>query len=102
MSDLGLMTSRKAVENLIKLPPLAYMEVAGCEWVCIIKRNELGYSVTDWKLPESKQARTKMITSLNRKLKVTKAQASAMYFGSVYGWHVPAANPDNECNTWKR
>jgi hypothetical protein len=32
---------------------------------------------------------------LNAKTGVTKAQAEAMYAGAMFGWHVPAANPDN-------
>lgn len=41
---------------------------------------------------EAEQMRDK----LNNVLKVTPAQRNAMVLGSIFGWHVPAANPEHE------
>ncbi len=39
-----------------------------------------------------------MRDNMNRELNVTPAQRSAMKHGSMFGWHVPAADPKNEIN----
>jgi hypothetical protein len=56
----------------------------------IIKRGESGYYPTDWPDGYTQE----IIDELNKRCGITKAQAEAMHIGSMFGWDVPAANPD--------
>lgn len=69
----------------MELPELCYAEGSQGETV-IIKRGITGYFVTDQKEKPD---------MLNAKLGITAGQYEAMIVGSMFGWHVPAANPDN-------
>ena len=51
----------------------------------IIKRGELGY----WPMPASFT-----IEKLNADFDATPARIAAMQAGAMFGWHVPAADPD--------
>jgi hypothetical protein len=66
--------------------------------VILIKRGEQGYyRYYNGTLKGKEKAR-----ELNEQLGVTIAQAEAMFVGSMFGWHVPGANPDryNEDGTF--
>lgn len=52
----------------------------------LIKRGESGYYEQD-------QLKHRDPDELNEIYEVTKAQAEAMYAGSMWGWHTPASNP---------
>lgn len=82
--------------NLAKLPDQAYVAVLGEEVVCIVKKGENGYYRTDWR--RHKGDHDRQIIELNRRLKVTEAQASAMLHGSMFGWHTKAADVDSLVN----
>lgn len=58
----------------------------------IVKYGEKGYYNTDIE-NQGKDAMKELANEMNKKLGVTKAQASAMLAGSMYGWSCPAANP---------
>jgi len=58
----------------------------------IVKYGEKGYYNTDIE-NQGKDAMKELANEMNKKLGVTKAQASAMLAGSMYGWTCPAANP---------
>ena len=75
-----------------KLPPLAYIQSdynqAGAP-VIAIKRGEMGFYPIFTHLTADE---------LNAAIDVDKAQAQAMHVGSMFGWDVPGANPDNYTN----
>lgn len=55
--------------------------------VTILKRGEIGYWPTEYKGGQDKAM------ELNKEMGVTKAQMSAMMAGSIFGFHVKAADP---------
>jgi hypothetical protein len=69
--------------------------------VVMVHRDQMGYSPTrEGNLPWYGQ---ETADEMNRRHGITKAQAKAMEIGSMFGWHVPAANPDNydDDSNWK-
>ena len=58
------------------------------------KRGEGGYYPSDWSTPDAQENR-RIADEQNRKLGVTPAQETAMKIGSMCGWDVPGADPDN-------
>lgn len=89
-------TGASRAANLAKLPELCYAAVTGEEVLCIIRRGEQGYFHTDFCI--GKTDPVKFADEMNERLGVTKAQARAMLNGSMFGWHVPAADPDSALN----
>jgi len=82
-----------------KLPKYCIVFVEGMEpgrRIGIIKRGEKGYYETDWDSPnrEDDALVREAVKSMNEQRGVTPAQALAMKIGSMFGWHVPAADPD--------
>lgn len=77
-----------------KLPRIAWAELDSSHEVVAICYGESGYH--KWE-PEGYIAMTstEIVDDLNQKAGVSKAQASAMKAGSLFGWHCPAANPQN-------
>ena len=74
------------------LPEKCWAVLPPTNKLIMVKRGVKGYTpqredVIPWG-PENKDA-------LNKRLGVTKAQENAMISGSMFGWHVPAANPAN-------
>ena len=64
----------------------------------IIHRNETGYYKTDLaecnKIKSAEEGKA-FVRELNENLGVSIAEQKAMEFGSMFGWNVPAADPDN-------
>ena len=60
--------------------------------IVIIKRNETGYYKTDIFTANGDEARS-LVDEYNAKLGVSKAAAAAMYWGSLYGFDTPGADP---------
>ncbi len=56
-----------------------------------IKRGRFGYSSLARKYPNATEDQARR---MNADLGVTEAQAKAMLAGSMFGWHVPAADPE--------
>lgn len=77
-----------------KLPRIAWAELDSSHEVVAICYGESGYH--KWE-PEGYIAMTstEIVDDLNQKAGVSKAQASAMKAGSLFGWHCPATNPQN-------
>ena len=74
--------------HIAKLPKLCFVVHPTTEEFIAVKAGELGYNKTtvyDWQ-----HAKT-----LNDRLGVTNAQYHAMLHGSVFGFHIPMADPDN-------
>lgn len=78
---------------MVELPEFCFAEAHG-ETV-MIKRGMTGYFVTGYKETPAE---------LNAKLGITAAQYEAMVVGSMFGWHVPAADPNkyDEQGNFKR
>jgi hypothetical protein len=84
------------VEN--KLPELCYVKIPGGEpgrRVGIIKRGEAGYYLTDYDNSKASQdVIEEFVDEMNEALGVSHEQATAMLVGSMWGWHLPGADPD--------
>lgn len=76
----------KAAANMAKLPPVAFARhPQKIHMLALIKRGQMGFIEVDAMADPHE---------LNRVLGVTPAQASAMKTGSIFGFHVPLADPD--------
>lgn len=75
------------------LPERCFGVLPGTGDLILIQRGESGYYKTDWSTsnPEDNRA---LAEENNAALGVNKAQAAAMLAGSMFGWHVPAAQPE--------
>lgn len=74
-------------ETLAKLPPMIASRSPTTNEPIYIKRGEMGFYYAPKTLDPD---------AFNAPLKITDRQRAAMQFGSMFGWHVPAADPD----TW--
>ena len=70
------------------LPEMCFSVNAVDNEVIIIKRGVDGYFKYD-------NVSNSTVDELNDSIGVTKAQAAAMKVGSMFGWTVPGANPEN-------
>lgn len=78
--------------NFEKLPEFCYATLPSNEdEMIIVKRGELGYYPIDI----LSDAYLCSAERNNELIGVTKAQAEAMFAGSMHGWDCPASNPDN-------
>jgi hypothetical protein len=69
------------------LPETSFYKLPSTGETILIKRGEKGY------FPQ-KQLKHKNHNELNELYDITKAQAEAMFAGSLHGWDVPASNPE--------
>jgi hypothetical protein len=80
-----------------RLPELSYVVVkdaAPGDRIGIIKRGESGYHRTDYDRGNRTDGDIALIVDkLNEGLGVTKQQAAAMYFGSLFSFAAPGADP---------
>lgn len=84
--------------NLSKVPELCYcLHPHDKKEIIIVKRGEKGYYKTKLYGPTAEATKATM-DELNEKLGVTPQQRRAMYAGSLFGWEVPGADADNDCN----
>lgn len=80
--------------NLEKLPRECYHVMEISNDIVRVMRGMQGYYPTDITVVSRDHAR--MLTDkMNKELGVTKAQAEAMFVGSLFGWNCPGADPDN-------
>lgn len=83
------------------LPEFSYATLPTDEsQIIIVKRGERGYFPID-KLSDVYLC---SVERNNEIIGVTKAQAEAMFSGSLFGWDTPASNPANydEDGRWKK
>lgn len=83
------MPTPDVLATLAKLPSRCFVELPGSRGRRIVEivRGVPGYSDVDTALP---------VERLNASLPEppTPEQAEAMLFGSMFGWHLPGADPD--------
>ncbi len=76
------------------LPEQCYSNLLDTGAVVILKRGKTGYYKTDIPFKDRVSA-VALVEEYNSKLGVSKAQLEAMKAGSMFGFHVPAADPKN-------
>ena len=86
----------KEVEKANKLPDACYSVNNTTGEVIIIKNGETGYYPTTYSFKGEKAK--EFVKKANKELGVTCAQQHAMEIGSMFGWDVPGADPDNAIN----
>ena len=84
----------KVIPLRSSLPEQCYIYLPTENEVGIIKKGETGYFKTDISVSGMEEGK-KLAGKRNEALGVTKAQAEAMKAGSMFGWDVPAADPQN-------
>lgn len=87
------MTDKKS-NGSNSLPEYCYVFLPTTYEIGIIQKGESGYYRTDTQVRTSEEAVAR-VREANERLGVTKAQAEAMKAGSMFGWDVPAADPNN-------
>ena len=79
------------------LPATCFVAVAGNapgSRIGLVKLDESGYYLTDYDDPENDlKGVQKHVRILNERLGVSPAQELAMQAGSMFGWHIPGADP---------
>ena len=84
-------------EIKVKLPKYCYSYLLTRHLIIRINRGESGYYPSNM-VCESKEEAEGMVNYLNNAINVTMPQRRAMENGSMWGWDVPGADPDNEIN----
>ena len=75
-----------------ELPETCLATLPGQGDLVILKRGETGYFRSDWETGD--KVKNQEIADLhNRRCGITPAQVEAMKVGSMFGFHVPGANP---------
>ena len=77
-----------------KLPEMCFTLLPGTGQLICIKRGESGYYPSDWSTKDVHENR-RIADEQNHKMGVTPVQEEAMRIGSMCGWDVPGADPDN-------
>lgn len=76
------------------LPEACYSVLHSTGELIILKRGESGYYRVDFSSPD-KEANMELADHYNEKLGITSEQRQAMEVGSMVGWTVPGADPQN-------
>lgn len=76
------------------LPEYCYGTVPSTGELIIISRGKPGYTPASSSTTD-RDENERLAEKFNANLGVSKAQAEAMFVGSLFGWHVPGANPAN-------
>lgn len=77
---------------MITLPEYCYTNLESTNELIVIKRGESGYYPQN---PDNAPWGANAVNTLNERLGVTKGQEEAMKCGSMFGWDVPASDPNN-------
>lgn len=94
MKNRQLRSAEASKDVMDKLPCISYAVNPGNErQVTMLKRGVMGF----WEVGvfPSEQIAKEKVDFLNKRLKVSGEQAEAMLNGSMFGFHVPGADPDN-------
>lgn len=76
------------------LPECCYGVINTTGELIIIKNGESGYYRTDYST-DNKKENIELKNFYNDRLGVTKLEEECMLIGSMFGWDVPGANPNN-------
>lgn len=76
------------------LPRLCYSVLNTTGELIIIKNGEEGYYRTDFN-GNNKEENIKLKNYYNERLGVTELEEQCMKAGSMFGWNVPGADPNN-------
>ena len=82
----------KVIPLRSSLPEHCYVFVETSNEIGIVRKGRTGYYLTDLATGNHDENR-ELVKELNEKAGLTPGQAAAMKAGSVFGWHVPAADP---------
>ena len=77
---------------------LCYTYIFSTNTIGVIHRGEAGYYKTDIAKCNNittAQEGEVLVAELNEKLGLTTKEVLAMQYGSMFGWDIPAANPNN-------
>lgn len=85
LDEAAIDAAQRRLDNLAKLPDMCACFHHETSEPIIIKRGEQGY----WPMPASFT-----VDKLNADFEATPAHIAAMQAGAMFGWHVPAADPD--------
>lgn len=80
--------------HMEKLPELCFTLLPGSGQLICVKRGESGYYPSDWSTADAHENR-RLADELNAEMGISPAQEQAMLIGSMCGWDVPGADPDN-------
>lgn len=78
-------------ETTNKLPDFCFATEAVTDTVILLKNGDMGFYPYLQGTIKGKEA----AHALNAEFNVSPAQAAAMKMGSLFGWNIPGANPDN-------
>lgn len=76
------------------LPETCYSVLPITGELIIIKIGEVGYYRTDYST-NSKEENIELKDYFNERCGITKVEEECMKVGSMFGWHVPGADPNN-------
>lgn len=85
--------SRYAPTEPLTLPDLCYSVLPSSGELVVLKKGEAGYFSCAYN-SDSEYHNRRQLKHLNERLQVTPAQRAAMEAGSMFGWDVPAADPN--------
>jgi len=77
------------------LPPLCLTVEPSSGDLINIRRGEMGYYASSWNRPGERESNRRTADIMNERWGVSKAQEQAMFHGSLFGWHIHAADPRN-------
>ncbi len=89
------MNGRTVAPVRVELPEICFSVLASSYGLIKIRRGGKGYYPCYDKNADDPKSNREFADDRNVKLGVSKAQEQAMLAGSMFGWHVPAANPKN-------